>query len=147
MHTVTVREGAAAAAAGWDEEAAGVVSARGETSGNAAASSRPGSATRRWSSALSGPKRPGCAASSFASSSPATSAIHAQRPADAISLAVAARGRPPVHTRHGEAQRAASGRQHRNSCSYLRQTTARATQAAGKDGSMRFRLMRTGGDR
>jgi hypothetical protein len=56
----------------------------GETSGKAAAS-RPGSATRRSSSALSGPKRPGCAASSLASSSPATSAIHAQ-PADAIGV-------------------------------------------------------------
>ena len=86
-----VDRGPAGGGAGWDEEgeeevAAVVAPPCGETSGNAAASSQPGSATRRSSSALSGPKRPGCAASSFASSSPATSAIHAH-PADAIARA------------------------------------------------------------
>ena len=62
-----------------------VASLCGETSGVAAA----GSAMRRLSSALSGPKRPGCAASSFSSSSPATSAIHPHSPSPSAAAAIA----------------------------------------------------------
>lgn len=51
----------------WEEEEVTVASLCGETSGVAAAAAA-GSAMRRLSSALSGPKRPGCAASSFSSS-------------------------------------------------------------------------------
>lgn len=69
----------------WEEEEVTVASLCGETSGVAAA----GSAMRRLSSALSGPKRPGCAASSFSSSSPATSAIHPHSPSPSAAAAIA----------------------------------------------------------
>lgn len=64
---------------------------------------RPGSATRRCSSALSGPNRPGCAASSFASSSRATSAIHAQPSSAAIGPRAW-----PTRAKHAEVQKAAA---------------------------------------
>lgn len=125
----------------WEEEEVTVASLCGETSGVAAAAAA-GSAMRRLSSALSGPKRPGCAASSFSSSSPATSAIHPHSPSPSAAAAIAT----ALLASPGSAGCSAGlgGWEARGFLCWARRGAARSGRGEGKTGA-EARALRTGG--